>query len=511
MRKIIAMKNFRYHFFTLIMKLKKNYHFLLIALTFIACNSKVKKDVKNEQDILIEELVSIVKGETELVETVNQDSKNEFKAIWQNLPLKQTPVVNTTNFDENTNAESFNAEKIKALQLNEIYPNIFNEDHSFIIIPSYKLELSNNFYTIVLNVFKGSFELEAVLINYNLDEELIDYKIIAYDEIADGWAQTKSITDPISITTIATHYEDDKMDTIKFHINKDGYLNKIKTAFSSQLRPNQAIALNNIYTDTIEFSSYNDDGDYFLLFGKKNDTEVAFIYKWEWYKNDKYNFKDGDIIKVRKMDSIFLAGDGETLDFREMAIDAQGIISENKSVKFLWREDKFDESLNQTFYSIAINKSFTNTMSDQEKAALGYVASFIGNECDWDGKANEDRSNLKCEILTALNLGYQCSETHKGFLKQWFAKDSVTLKKLKTCVTIPFTATSQSTFDEIIITTNTVENTISINYKASSVNMRESKGWDWTQTDNFEYDMENIKLISSQKSEVIEKEFKIEE
>src|SRR3569832_142073 len=74
------------------------------------------------------------------------------------------------------------------------------------------------------------------------------------------------------------------------------------------------------------------------------------------------------------------------------------------TVKFLWRANKYNEELKDTFNSIFINEAYCKTISDAERAALGYVATFIGNECWWDGEATDERSNLKCVILTALNL-----------------------------------------------------------------------------------------------------------
>jgi hypothetical protein len=70
----------------------------------------------------------------------------------------------------------------------------------------------------------------------------------------------------------------------------------------------------------------------------------------------------------------------------------------------------------------------------------------------WDGEYKSDRSNLKCKILNALDLGYQCSQTHLGFLKKWFRIDEKVLKRLEDCSTIPSTSTVQNTFDKIQIT-----------------------------------------------------------
>ncbi len=163
----------------------------------------------------------------------------------------------------------------------------------------------------------------------------------------------------------------------------------------------------------------------------------------------------------------------------------------DKTVKFLWRDSSS---------TMVINEAFCKTISDPEKAALGYVATFIGNDCRWDGDYTENRSNLKCEILTALNLGYQCSDKHLGFLRQWFKNDTTALKALEACPTTPNTSTIQDTFDEIVLTSK--GNEISVFFQASGINMREEKSWSWSETDYFQLDNENIKLIRQDKSGV---------
>lgn len=169
----------------------------------------------------------------------------------------------------------------------------------------------------------------------------------------------------------------------------------------------------------------------------------------------------------------------------------QVVTQTNKTVKFLWRD------INGT---MVINQDYCKTITDSEKAALGYVATFIGNECEWDGVPTKDRSNLKCEILTALNLGYQCSEQHLGFLQQWFKTDTAVLKKLKICPTTPNTSTIQETFDEIILTTK--GNEISVFFKASVINLRDERVWSWSETNYFKVQNEHIQLVRKEKSKV---------
>ena len=167
-----------------------------------------------------------------------------------------------------------------------------------------------------------------------------------------------------------------------------------------------------------------------------------------------------------------------------------------KTIKVLWRDSSS---------TIVINEKFCKTISEPEKAALGYVATYIGNECWWDGDYTDKRDNLECVILTALNLGYQCSDKHLGFLRKWFKMDATVLKKLESCPTTPDTSTIQDTFNEIVLTTK--GNKIIVYFEASGVNMREERSWSWTETNYFQINNDNLKLIKKNKSKVKSEHF----
>lgn len=166
-------------------------------------------------------------------------------------------------------------------------------------------------------------------------------------------------------------------------------------------------------------------------------------------------------------------------------------ISEAKEVRFLWRDSS------QTFQ---FDSAYAQSIDAAERAAIGYVATFIGSDCWWDGEAKEDRSNLKCEVLSALNLGYQCSEKHLGFLRQWFKSDSASLKNLQNCPTIPYTASIQSSFEEIKLSRK--GNDIQVFFKANQLNTREGKIYYWTEIDHFEVNHDQIKLVKADKSPI---------
>lgn len=179
----------------------------------------------------------------------------------------------------------------------------------------------------------------------------------------------------------------------------------------------------------------------------------------------------------------------------------------DKVIEFLWREDQYDEELKGIYNLITINTEFCKIITEPEKAALAYVATFIGNECSWDGKATAGRTNLKCKILTALELGYQCSEKHLGFLRQWFRNDEKIVQELESCPTIPDGATVQDTFDEITLTVKGDQ--IVVSFKAHGVNIREGRRWRWTQSDYFEFRENEIHWLKKEKSPLTYETFKI--
>ena len=292
------------------MKNKIYFFIIILAFNIVSCNTKVKTE------------------DTKTVSSISEsNSPAKLNEIWKSLPLKSFPVIDSTNFDNIIKSTEFKKEEIRILKLNKVYPAIEKENADFKVYPSYKIILSDEYYTLILNIYKGEHEIETLLINYTKDEKIISYKVISYDEIAEGLSRKHAAINKHIITVIDEFYGDKKqIDTTKFHINRNGEINQIKTKFSSNLRHNKSILLNKIYTDTIEFKSYNDEGDYFYLTGKNEKRDISLIYNWEWEKDNKYNFRNGDLIKVKwKMDSIWVEGDGGTLDFTERAIDAEKV------------------------------------------------------------------------------------------------------------------------------------------------------------------------------------------
>lgn len=257
----------------------------------------------------------------------------------------------------------------------------------------------------------------------------------------------------------------------------------------SLLKPQEQVEFGKIYTDTVIYLDFDDNSDYGWFRVLKGKDTIALVY------NDFLEFVKGEEIEISwKMDNIWIAGEGESLDVSEKLISAKRLKSielTNQKVQFLWREMQYLEDLVGEFNVITLNEEYIKTISEPEKAALAYIATFVGNECVWDGNANESRSNLKCKILWALDLGYQCSSRHLDFIRFWFRSNEGILKEIENCPTTPDGATVQDTFDEIEIETR--GNQITVFFKASGINVREGSSWKWTEKHFFEF--KNNELI----------------
>ncbi len=273
----------------------------------------------------------------------------------------------------------------------------------------------------------------------------------------------------------------------------------ISTNFKSKLRPNENIELGKIYTDTVKFIQFIDYTDDWQFLVEKNKDTIHLIYN---HKDSE--FSRGSELEIKwKMDSMRAAGDSDYLDYRGFLVSAKQIKpfkNINKKVKFLWRKIQYDKDLKTNINTIYLNENYIKTISEPEKVALAYVATFIGNECSWDGKADENRSNLKCKILDALDLGYQCSSKHLDFLRFWFRNDKEILKELENCPTTPDGATIQDTFDEINLEVN--GNKIIISFKANGINMREENSWNWSEKHFFESKKNELILLKKEISPV---------
>ena len=116
---------------------------------------------------------------------------------------------------------------------------------------------------------------------------------------------------------------------------------------------------NKVLTDTITFLEFDDNGDYPLLFAKKANKRITFIYNLP----GKLNFvRDDQLVVKWKMDSTWIAGEGEKLEMREWIIAASkikdGSVSlyrkkHHKPIKY-WHanDDNYSDSFKDYLYTL---------------------------------------------------------------------------------------------------------------------------------------------------------------
>ncbi|KUF41718.1 hypothetical protein AS361_01505 [Myroides marinus] len=162
-------------------------------------------------------------------------------------------------------------------------------------------------------------------------------------------------------------------------------------------------------------------------------------------------------------------------------------------ITIVTRQKIYDPKYKTYLSVLKIDETYFKTISEQQKAALGYVITFVGNECQWQDQANKtQREGLICKLLSALDLGEQCSEKHLSFLRSWFKKDVKVLDELKTCPTIPETSTVQTMFNSIKI--SQVQSKIIVFTEEVYINSREDYSKTFQKEYSFHLDNNTIKL-----------------
>ena len=187
-----------------------------------------------------------------------------------------------------------------------------------------------------------------------------------------------------------------------------------------------------------------------------------------------------------------------------LSIFSTSVFSQNNAISSTTVNKSATENESQDIYikilwldntgTLQFNTNYIKTLTDQQRAALGYIATDVSSECNWDGAKKADGSNLKCRFLSALNLGYQCSETHLSFLKKWFKEDTKVLDRLQYCNKTESSAKIQDHFIEIKMITT--KETIKILYSAVGEDLDKQKTWSWQEESTYSFTKTGIKQIN---------------
>ena|ERR1035437_4788187 len=170
-----------------------------------------------------------------------------------------------------------------------------------------------------------------------------------------------------------------------------------------------------------------------------------------------------------------------------ISADTQTYLLKDTTVKLLWHAEK----QNDTSSTTVVNSDYLDTMSDPERAAVGFVSAFIRN----DSGINMNCSNSGTQLKPLLLYKQKLNEKKLAFLKQWFRYDKKCLDKLEN--SSPF-CNSQKEFDEIKLTVNA--DTIKVIFTAKEITP--GKTTNWRQEDTFRLDQNNLQLIEEKQSEI---------
>lgn len=142
----------------------------------------------------------------------------------------------------------------------------------------------------------------------------------------------------------------------------------------------------------LEFIDYNDDGDYFLLNGKKGRIPYSFIND----KNEKRDLLRGDIVEITwKWDTIYIAGDGETPELAEWIISIKKIKDGNVSDFRKRYPEKIQHSVNE-------DDNFSSEFKDKLYSLVEYYL------------ANSKKEAVKQSIRNRDDLSFSIEERNEN-------------------------------------------------------------------------------------------------
>ncbi len=134
-------------------------------------------------------------------------------------PIKQLPLIDSTNFSNHVEGKLLSKEEQKLLKLPSIFEDQLNNEKAKIGI-SYLPKISDNFQSVVFYFYPNNVEVISMLVNYDKDFSIINSQVLAYDEITDGMLKTTSKLDKNRIEL--TEYISDNPSTLYFKISNDG-------------------------------------------------------------------------------------------------------------------------------------------------------------------------------------------------------------------------------------------------------------------------------------------------
>lgn len=220
----------------------------------------------------------------------SQFKNPKFKEVLATLWFRPLPLKENTGFDDFIEAEDYKYIDVETFKLHELYPDLKKEGSGYKQIRCYRTEISKEFYSVVVTILKNDQEMESVLINYDLDGNIIDSKVVSYEEIAEGLSRTES---KIGKTTIKTnHIFWDLIKEIEQEtstVNNKGIINKINVKNLHNTLENYTLILSvldelslsslDVKTDLIVSKDMPQDLDEFIVIIPEIVSEGAHYFE----------------------------------------------------------------------------------------------------------------------------------------------------------------------------------------------------------------------------------------
>ncbi|WP_437395784.1 hypothetical protein [Flagellimonas lutimaris] len=204
------------------------YIHLTALLIFIACGQNKKQEPPHRAQDADENVVDAVAEEV----PKKMDTR-KFSDVMDGIKEKQLPLIDTTNFDRFIDEADRKAFDAQILSIEKVYPDFYAEASKYQPMDLYKVQLSSKFYTVVMTFRKGDFEMESTLVNYDLEGNMIDHQLIAYDEIAEGSSRVESKISENKILSNRIFWTEKKeIEQEEYRIKSDG---KIEASNSKTL------------------------------------------------------------------------------------------------------------------------------------------------------------------------------------------------------------------------------------------------------------------------------------
>ncbi len=133
-------------------------------------------------------------------------SSYEFlKDITESVP----PILIDTSFDNFTDSDYLSSAQIELLNL-----RVLDEGPGTRFSVGGKINLSDTFQTYIINFLPNEHELFTALVNYDPDFLMIDFQIVAYDDIAEGFSRVYSNINPSIIEVTEVSFVHEESETI---------------------------------------------------------------------------------------------------------------------------------------------------------------------------------------------------------------------------------------------------------------------------------------------------------